>query len=37
MTLEETTTTPEAATQAEGEVGVETKIYICIACFMREI
>jgi hypothetical protein len=36
MTLKETTTTLEAAIEAEAEAGAETKIDLRIAYFMRE-
>jgi hypothetical protein len=36
MIPKETTTTPEAAIQVEVVAGVETRIDIYIACFMRE-
>jgi hypothetical protein len=36
-TLEEITTTPEVVIQIEAEAGAETKIDLCIICFMREI
>jgi hypothetical protein len=34
---EESITTLEATIQTEGEAGVDFKIDLCIACFMKEI